>query len=302
MQPLTRLSEEALTVIEKGITPRDRSAQNLPAIRAKSKAVAKAEAPRLCRTHGVMIVETVIGGVPCLEVSPPDRRVDWPVLYGFGGGMVEGSPIEDLPIIAPLSALSGARFIAPDYSLAPEHPWPAGLDDCFVVYRELAENHFAIVGESAGANLTLALMLKAKAEGLRLPGAAALLSPWCDLSNAGDSLIFNEGRDPTLAKKNSYLAASYYAGVNRIDQPLISPIHGAFDPGFPPFLITTGTRDLLLSQSVRLSQRLRDSGAQVDLHVWEGLWHVFEWYEALPEARQSIARIADHLIRGMAVD
>lgn len=91
-----------------------------------------------------------------------------------------------------------------------------------------------------------------------------------------------------------------YAGANRVDQPLISPIHGAFDASFPPFLITTGTRDLLLSQAVRLSQRLRDSGATVDLQVWEGLWHVFEWYEDLPEARQSIQRIADHLTGGMA--
>ena len=92
----------------------------------------------------------------------------------------------------------------------------------------------------------------------------------------------------------------YYAGTNRVEQPLISPIYGAFDSNFPPFLITTGTRDLLLSQAVRLSQRLRDSGVAVDLQVWEGLWHVFEWYEGLPEARQSIARIADHLTRGMA--
>ena len=103
-----------------------------------------------------------------------------------------------------------------------------------------------------------------------------------------------------MARANSDLAAGYYAGGNKVDQPLISPIYGAFDRSFPSFLITTGTRDLLLSQAVRLSQRLRDCGLTVDLQVWEGLWHVFEWYEDLPEARQSIARIADHLTRSMA--
>ncbi|WP_416881582.1 alpha/beta hydrolase [Marivita sp.] len=264
--------------------------------------MANAEAPRICQEHGVKLDEVTLGGVRCLDVCPTALRVDWPILYGFGGGMVEGSPIEDLPIIAPISALTGARVIVPDYRLAPEHPWPAALDDGFTVYQVLADRTFAIVGESAGGNLSLAWMLKAKAEGLRLPGAAALLSPWCDPSNAGDSLTFNDGRDPTLTRRNSDIAAGYYAGTNNMDQPLISPINGMFDSGFPPVLISTGTRDLLLSQAVRLAQRLRDSGARVDVQVWEGLWHVFEWYEDLPEAQQSIRQIADHLTRVMAGD
>ena len=301
VQPPFGLSDAALSFLRKQVKPRDRSAQNLPGMRAKAKALAAVQAPMLCRAHGVTMDETMIGGVRCLNIRPPSLAVDWPILYAFGGGMVEGSPEEDLSIIAPLCALTGARVIVPDYRLAPEHPWPAALDDSFAVYREIADHAFAIVGESAGGNLSLACMLKAKAEGVRLPGAAALLSPWCDLSNAGDSLAFNEGRDPTLARVNSDLAAHYYAGSHKVDQPMISPINGAFDPSFPPCLITTGTRDLLLSQAVQLSQTLRDCDVKVDLQVWDGLWHVFEWYAALPEARKSIARIADHLRVSMAV-
>lgn len=300
MTPLSGLSAQALKFLDQEVRLRDRSAHNLPDMRARAKALAAAEAPRTCRAYGVRMDETILGGVRCLDVRPPKLRVDWPILYAFGGGMVEGSPMEDLPIIAPLSSLTGARVIVPDYRLAPEHPWPAAVDDGFSVYRALADRTFAIVGESAGGNLSLAWMLKAKADGLRLPGAATLLSPWCDLSNAGESLTFNDGRDPTLTRRNSDIAASYYAGTNNVDQPLISPINGIFDSGFPPVLISTGTRDLLLSQAVRLAQRLRDSGAKVDLQVWEGLWHVFEWYEELPEARQSIHQIAEHLTQAMA--
>jgi monoterpene epsilon-lactone hydrolase len=298
--PFSDLSKQALDFLGQEGQPRDRSGHNLAVMRAKAKDVAANAAPRLREAHGITVVETIIGGQHCLDVQPEVLQVDWPILYGFGGGMVEGSPIEDLPIIAPISALTGARVIVPDYRLAPEHPWPAALDDGFTVYQVLADRTFAIVGESAGGNLSLAWMLKAKAEGLRLPGAAALLSPWCDPSNAGDSLTFNDGRDPTLTRRNSDIAAGYYAGTNNMDQPLISPINGMFDSGFPPVLISTGTRDLLLSQAVRLSQRLRDSGVMVDLQVWEGLWHVFEWYEDLPEAQQSIRQIANHLTRAMA--
>lgn len=300
MQSITEMSDEAFKFLTREVSKRDRSAQKLPAMRAKAKAFAVSEVPRLCHANGVKLSQEMLGGVRCLVVQPRIQKVNWPILYSFGGGMVEGGPEEDLPLIAPLCALTGARVIVPRYRLAPEHPWPAALDDSFAVYRVIAGSCFATVGESAGGNLSLACMLTAKDEGLHLPCAAAALSPWCDLSNAGDSLSFNEGRDPALTRANSDLAAAYYAGANKVDQPLISPLYGKFDSSFPPFLITTGTRDLLLSQAVRLSRRLLDCGVVVDLQVWEGLWHVFEGYEDLPEARQSIARIADHLTRGMA--
>ncbi|MEI4196886.1 alpha/beta hydrolase [Roseovarius sp. E0-M6] len=235
-----------------------------------------------------------------MELVPVAPTASWPILYGFGGGFVQGSPVEDLPIAAPLCAATGARVIIPDYRLAPEHPWPAAVDDGFAVYREMARRPFAIVGESAGGNLALALMLRARTAGLSLPLAAALLSPWCDLSNSGDSLSFNDGRDPSLSARSSWQAAQYYVGENAVNDPGISPVNGVFDPGFPPFVITTGTRDLHLSQAVRLSQVLRGDGARVDLQVWDGLWHVFEWYDHLPEARCSIRRIAAHLKSCMA--
>jgi acetyl esterase/lipase len=112
---------------------------------------------------------------------------------------------------------------------------------------------------------------------------------------SSDSQMFNDGRDPSLRIQESKTAARLYAGDHDITNPDISPINGSFDGAFPPCLITTGTRDLLLSLSVRLARCLRESGVEVDLQVWEGLWHVFEWQHHIPEAQQSMRNIAAFL-------
>lgn len=293
-------SAEAQRVLE---MPRpaqpDRSAAGLYGLRRAAKARALADAARILHETKVTSREIKIGDVPCLELVPVDPSMAWPILYAFGGGFVQGSPVEDLPIAAPLCAATGAHVVIPDYRLAPEHPWPAAVDDGFAVYRAMARRPLAIAGESAGGNLALALMQRARASGVRLPGAVALMSPWCDLGNVGDSLTINDGRDPSLSVQSSRMAVRHYAGAHPLDDPDISPIHGAFDATFPPFVITTGTRDLHLSQAVRLSQVLADNGVRADLQVWEGMWHVFEWYDQLPEARQSIQRIAGHLKSSM---
>lgn len=300
MRPRSFPSDEARRVLAgpRPVIP-DRTASGLPELRRACKANARADAARILHATGVTSRSITIGNVPCLELVPAGEALAWSILYGFGGGFVQGSPVEDLPIAAPLCAATGARTIIPDYRLAPEHPWPAAVDDGFAVYRELARHPFAIVGESAGGNLALALMQRAKATGVRLPGAAALMSPWCDLGNAGDSVTFNDGRDPSLAVQSSWTAARHYAGENSLADPGISPIHGAFDAGFPPIIVTTGTRDLHLSQAVRLSRVLTDCGVRAQLQVWEGLWHVFEWYDHLPEAKDSIRQIAAHLKSNM---
>ena len=286
-------SPEALKILSESPQAEvDRSAEKLPELRAKTKSSIEPAVERAIIATQVSIKTVSIAGVECLEVLPNGPAADWTILYCFGGGFVQGSPFEDLTIAAPLCAVTGAKIIIPNYRLAPEHPWPAAVDDGFSVYQELSKQPFALVGESAGGNLALSLMLSANEGRLNLPHAAALLSPWCDLSNSGDSQEFNNGRDPTLTTQGSKAAARHYVGDNDPHDPLISPINGTFSEGFPPCMITTGTRDLLLSQAVRLAAVLRNAGVQVDLHVWEGLWHVFEWDDRLPEAKKSISEIA----------
>ena len=157
-------------------------------------------------------IHEVIEGVSCQVVKPKKSLSDYKILYGFGGGFVSGSAYEDLTIAAPISALCELDVVIPEYKLAPENPWPTACEEFFTVYSSLSESIAAIVGESAGGNLALVTLLKAKKFGLRMPKSAVLLSPWCNLKNEGDSLEFNEGRDPTLSIRQSLAAADHYAG------------------------------------------------------------------------------------------
>lgn len=266
---------------------------------AKDEFLPRAE--RAVKQHGVTVSEVEIGGVPCLDILPPGGQPAGTVLYCYGGGHVTGSAREDLIVSAGLCRHSGMRVVAVDYRLAPEHPYPAAVDDGAAVYDALCHGPgpFGIAGESAGGNMALALMQRARAEGLPMPVAAVLLSPWCDLTHGGDSLQANDGRDPTLDLAFVEAAAQMYAGETARDHPGVSPINGAFGPEFPPTLVTTGTRDLLMSPSIEVTRRMRAAGVSVDLDVYDGLWHVFEFYDELPEAAQSLTRGGAHLARHM---
>jgi len=184
--------------------------------------------------------------------------------------------------------------------LAPEKPYPAALEDAMAVYQALLREHgaqsMALSGESAGGNLSLALIGAAAARGLDLPAAVALLSPWCDLTHSGDTIRTLHGIDPTLDLDHllSHMARAY-AGGRPLASPDISPLFADVAKGFPPTLISTGTRDVLLSDCARLSTKLRRAGVNVDLRVTEGMWHVFEFYPQLPEAEDSIRGIATFL-------
>lgn len=269
--------------------------------RADATALFTPRAQRTLERFSLSPISLIIGGVPCLEIVPEGCDPDHVVLYFYGGGYVTGSAFEDLIVSAALAAYANARFILPEYRLAPEHPWPAATDDGFAVFESLSAGldgrTLAVAGESAGGNLALAVMLRARAAGLAMPHAAALLSPWCDLSNRGDSVRGNDGRDPTLTERFLHAYTKLYAGDYALETPDISPLYGDFDPSFPPTLITTGSRDLLMSQCARLAQVLRTAGVDTDLRIWDGLWHVFEFYDEIPEADQSLREIAGFLTR-----
>ena len=165
---------------------------------------------------------------------------------------------------------------AVDYRTPPDHPYPAALDDCVAAYRRLLEverpERIVVGGQSAGGNLAAALILRARDEGLPLPAALVLLTPEADLTESGDSFATLLGIDPVLTASLAESIA-LYAGTHELTDPYLSPLFGDFSPPFPPTLLQAGTRDLFLSNVVRMHRKMRSAGVEAELHVFEAMPH-----------------------------
>jgi acetyl esterase/lipase len=277
--------------------PASLSPEGVAQLRQENSDAARAGCSKVVRQLGVAITHELVGGVQCQWVRPRHMHGPEVVLFLYGGAFVCGCPDDDLSITAHLAETTGRRVCVPSYPLAPEHPFPAAMDDVARVYSALSlvgGGGVALVGESAGGNLAVSLTLDVLQSGDAAPLAVALLSPWVDLTHSGDSHTTLDGLDPTLSVTHFLApAAAAYAGAQPTHAPAVSPLFAQVPPGFPPTLISSATRDLLLSDSVRLAAQLRASGAKVDLRVAEGLWHVFEWYADLPEAAESVRAVGE---------
>jgi len=234
-------------------------------------------------------------GVPAFWFTPPNARAKSAILYLHGGGYVMGSVATHRSLIGRIARATGIRCLALDYRLAPEHPFPAGIDDACAAYRWLiAEgipaSGIAIAGDSAGGGLALACLVALRDAGDRLPAAAVCLSPLADLEQSGDS---SKGGidDPMVSRDGTeVMIEAYLQGRDRRD-PRASPIHADFK-GFPPLLIQVGTREILLDDSTRVAARARAAGVPVELEVGEGLTHVFQLHPHLPESATAVESIA----------
>ena len=272
------------------------NAEELPAMRAEALAEAEALAPDRAAKHGVTLDWQDVAGVRSLMITPKGWDGASQMLYLFGGGFILGSPLEDLMISAALATGTGMQVVSPSYALAPENPFPAGLKDALAVARAVKPR--AVAGESAGGNLALVVTRTLASEETPTE-ALALLSPAADMSPEFDP--DDAPDDPTLSPSMIRDIPGIYApGVDPYD-PRLSPLYGSFGPDWPACIITTGTRDRFLGPSAQLSRAMRAAGAKADLRVWDGLWHVFEYYETIPEAAASLSEIADFIsaqIRG----
>jgi epsilon-lactone hydrolase len=222
--------------------------------------------------------ELTIAGVPVYKVTPLGADPTDPRIYLdiHGGGFTQGRG-ECCRLLAMYNAQSlGKTVWSIDYRMPPEHPFPAALDDCVEVYRELLDENppekIAVGGGSAGGNLAAALVLRARDEGLPLPACLVMLSPAVDLNESGDSFETNMGIDSVLTA-SLMPAHLLYAGGHDLSDPYISPLFGDFTKGFPPTFISSGTRDLLLSNAVRMHRALRKAGVWADLHILEAAPH-----------------------------
>lgn len=269
---------------------------SLDAQRSAREALYAPAAHAAAARHGVSVGDVTVGGRSGLELTPTVPRSNATLIYLHGGGFVFGSPTQDLTISAALAAKTGLRVLSPSYRLAPEDPYPAAVDDVEAVARAVLEDTaapVALVGESAGASLALAATLRLRQGSGPQPAALALMSPATDLNDFGDSYL--TARDPILTPDRLDVVPRTYAPDADLNHPDISPIYGEYDPAFPPSMISTGTRDLLLSSCVRQARVMRDAGAAVTLRVWEGMWHAFEFYDELPEADASLSEVAAFL-------
>lgn len=273
--------------------------ENMPLLREKTAQAYQPAIDYAISNYVGRLENETVNGIECLCIYPETLNLEFKncqLLYFFGGAYIQGSPEEDLAISAFISKKLGIKVISPYYRLAPENPYPAAIDDGIAVYRKLLEsmnaNQLLVAGESAGGNLALQVIHSAQENKMPLPAACALLSPWCDLSHSGDSEISNDGRDPSLTRSYCVDGAQLFAGMLPVDSQKLSPLLFNYGSDFPPTLITSGTRDLLLSQAVRLSTQLRQSGNPVELRIWEEMWHVFEFYPTLPESIKSLTEIS----------
>jgi acetyl esterase/lipase len=244
----------------------------------------------------IAVRETQLGGVNVVESTPPQYRDDRTILlHVHGGGFVLGSAKSSLGQDALMALATGKRIVSIDYTVAPRGNWRIVTDQVVAVYKAvLAQGHPAksigMFGDSAGGNIVPASVFKLRDQGLPMPGALVLLSPCVDLNLNGDTETTLRDADPVLdfALNKAFLAA--YAAPEDMTNPYASPIYGDFKKGYPPVLIQAGTKELVLSDSVRLYQALKTAGGVAELDVYEGMTHVFQAYmTGTPEQRAAYA-------------
>lgn len=218
------------------------------------------------------------------------------ILYLHGGGYALCSANTHRPLAARIGKASGVKVLFPEYRLAPEHPFPAAIEDAVNVYRWLLHQGFSpsnivFAGDSAGGGLCIAAALVLRDQNEPLPAAIVCLSPWVDLTSSGESYRKNKWIDPYLSIEAVRAAVRMYAGDEKPDHPLISPIFADLS-GLPPLFIQAGNHEILQSDAEKLAAQARNAGVPFTLKVWKGMWHVWQISgDALPEARKAIKEI-----------
>jgi phosphinothricin tripeptide acetyl hydrolase len=244
----------------------------------------------------VKVEHVTAPAVPAEWLSPPAARAGVAVLYLHGGGYVIGSPRSHRHLAAAIGAAARSSVLLPEYRLAPEHPFPAAVDDAVAAYRWLLDRPIApgkivIAGDSAGGGLTVATLVALREARVPLPAAAVCLSPWTDLSCSGKSYRTRAAVDPIVTREGvGPMATAYLAGTDAktvLASPLFADLHG-----LPPLLIQVGDAEVLLDDATVLAERARKAGVDATLEVWPEMIHVWHWFfPMLDDGQRAIDRI-----------
>jgi monoterpene epsilon-lactone hydrolase len=246
--------------------------------------------------EGMSVEKVDAGGVPGEWVKAPGARDNYAILYLHGGGYVFGSPTSHRHLVAAISEAAGGAALSLEYRLAPEHPFPAAVDDAVTAYRWLLKKgskpgRIAVAGDSSGGGLTVASLSVLRDAGDPLPAAGICISPWADLTCSAQSYQNRAGTDPIVSQEVVLQLAPKYLGGKDPKTPLASPIFADL-ANLPPLLIQVGSEEVLLDDSIRLDRRAREVGVDSTLEIWDDMVHV--WHRFAPmlkEGREAIARI-----------
>jgi len=243
---------------------------------------------------GTLTEEIDADGVRAVRIATPQARDDVCVMHFHGGGYVVGTAQLYRDFTWRIGVAACACVLYFDYRLAPEHPFPAGIDDAVKVYRWLAgrvdPRRIAIIGDSAGGGLALGTLYRLRDEGIALPAAVVAISPWTDLALTGGSLASNSRADPMMnVAALPSIADGYLAGADARN-PYASPLYGNA-AGLPPALIQVGHDEILRDDAVRMAARLKSAGCEVEIEIWPRMPHACHLYaRILPEGRQAIQK------------
>ena len=240
-------------------------------------------------------------GVPAEWVAAPGIDPQRAVLYLHGGGYAIGSINTHRRLAYDISAASSARVLLIDYRLAPEHPFPAAVDDAAIAWRWLLQQGFtsdrlAIAGDSAGGGLTIATLVNLRDRKLGLPACAVAISPWIDLEGKGASITTRAAQDPMVQKAGLLWMAGLYLDGKDPRTPLAAPLHADL-AGLPPVLVQVGTAETLLDDATRLAEKLYRAGGEVRLAVWPDMLHVFPFFAPILSEGRDGCREIGHFIR-----
>lgn len=269
--------------------PKSRSIQ-------KERATLEAMVARVPKKRNVTYETCEIEGLHAEWITAPGATAERVILYLHGGAYIFGSVNTHRIVVTNLSRVTKARVLIVEYRLAPEHPFPAAIDDALIAYRwllsqEISPKRLAVAGDSAGGGLTVALLVAARDVGEPLPAAAVCLSPFVDMALTGASMKTKARADVILPTDLIPPVVKVYLGEADPYSPLASPLYADLH-SLPPLLIQVGTDEVLLDDAVRLAAQARAAGVEVTLEVWDGMFHAWQTVgNMLPEARQAMARI-----------
>lgn len=245
--------------------------------------------------------QTKVNHIPAAWITTPGASRERVILFFHGGGYNSGSIKSHRPLAANIGNASKARVLLVDYRLAPEHLFPAAVEDAESAYgwllsNEISPDQIIVAGDSAGGGLAISLLIRLRDAGESLPAAAVCLSPWMDLTCSGESWRTNTGKDLMLDPGAIMESARLYLGETDPRTPLASPLYADLS-GLPPILIQVGSDEFLLSDSTNFTEQAQAAGVKLTLEVWEGMQH--EWHFAarmIPEGRQAIGRIGEFIL------